>query len=83
MKDWNKKERWALATKLHGIIGADLDADEEEAIYDAIRLICPEYAKRLDDDEQDAVDFFENATEDDIEKLKSDVDAIFDANSNK
>lgn len=53
MKEWSKDERWHLAAKLEGVLGADLDADEEDAIRDAIRLICPEYAAMRDEDERD------------------------------
>ena len=54
------EERWALAEKLDGILGADLDVDEEDAIRDAIRLICPAFADMRDAAEEDVVDWFEN-----------------------
>lgn len=60
MKEWNKDERWALAEKLEQILGANLDVDEEDAIHDAIRLICPEFAEMRDAAEEDVVDWFEN-----------------------
>lgn len=60
MKEWNKDERWELASKLEGILGADIDLDEEEAIRDAIRLICPEFAAMRDEDEREVVDWLEN-----------------------
>lgn len=60
MKEWNKEQRWELALKLEGIIGADIDLDEEEALRDAIRLICPEFAAMRDAAEEDVVGWFEN-----------------------
>lgn len=54
------EERWALAEKLEQILGADLDVDEADAIHDAIRLICPEFAEMRDDAEEDVVGWFEN-----------------------
>ena len=62
MKEWNKKERWDLAMKLDGILGADLDPDEVDALLEAMRLISPEYAQMLDDAEQDAADWFDSTT---------------------
>lgn len=62
-KEWNKEERWALAMKLDGIIGADIDPDEVDALLDAIRIISPEYAQMLDDMEQEAVEWYENTTD--------------------
>lgn len=61
-KEWNKEDRWALAAKLEGIISTDIDLDEEEALRDAIRLVCPEYAAMRDDDETDAVAWDQNTT---------------------
>ena len=52
-KEWNEKERIALAAKLEGILGADLDPDEEQAIRDAISIISPEYAEAIEKDEQE------------------------------
>ena len=60
MKEWNDDERWALAEKLEGILGADLDPDEEDAIRDAIRLISPQFAELRDAAEEDVVGWFEN-----------------------
>lgn len=63
MKEWNDEQRWILATKLEGILGADLDLNEEDAIHDAIRLICPEYAAMRDADEQEAAEWWESTTD--------------------
>lgn len=60
MADMELQERWNLAYTLDGILGADLDFEEEEAIKKAIRIICPEYAKKLDDIEKDVMDWWEN-----------------------
>ena len=62
-KEWNKEERWELAMKLDGIIGADIDPDEVDALLDAIRIISPEYAQMLDDMEQEVVEWYENTTD--------------------
>ena len=69
MKEWNNEDRWILATKLEGILGADLDLNEEDAIHDAIRLICPEYAAMRDADEQEAAHWWEDATEEEKDAL--------------
>lgn len=62
MKEWNDKERWNLAAKLEGILGADLDPDEEDAIRDAIRIVSPEYAASRDEDEAAVVEWFDSTT---------------------
>ena len=67
MKKWNKNERWELAIKLEGIIGADIDLDEEEALRDAIRLVCPEFAEMRDEEEREVVEWFENTTDEEKE----------------
>lgn len=69
MKDWNKNDRWNLAAKLEGILGADLDADEEQAIRDAIRIVSPEFAAMRDEEEADVVDWFENTPLDEQRKF--------------
>ena len=56
----NEKERFDLASKLEGILGADMDAEEEQAIRDAIRIVSPEFAAMRDEEEADCVDWFEN-----------------------
>lgn len=63
------EERWALASKLEGIMGADLDGDEEEAIHDAIALICPEYARMRDDEEQESADWLNSTTPEEQQKF--------------
>ena len=60
MKEFDKAERWELAGKLEGILGADLDMDERDAISDAIRIICPEYAEMRDKQQDEVVSWFEN-----------------------
>ena len=76
-KEWNSEERWILATKLEGILGADLDLNEEDAIHDAIRLICPEYSAMRDADEQDAAHWWENATEAEKDALIAEAQAKY------
>ena len=68
MKKENRPDLWQLAIRLEGVLGADLDPDEEDAIREAIRLICPEYAAMRDRDEQDAVDWFESQTPEQIKE---------------
>lgn len=58
-KEWNEQERYDLAKKLFAITGADLDFDEEAAIYDAIRIISPKYAEILEKREQEMADVFD------------------------
>ncbi len=67
MKKWNNNERWELAVKLEGIIGADIDLNEEEALRDAIRLISPEFANMRDKQERKIVEWFENTTDEEKE----------------
>lgn len=62
MKELNDQDRYALASKLEHILGADLDPDEEDAIEQAIRLISPEYAAMRDAEEQEAADWFDSTT---------------------
>lgn len=68
-KELTKQERYELAGKLFGILGADLDFDEEDAIIEAIAVVSPEYAEDMDAAENAAVEFFENATEADLAEL--------------
>lgn len=72
MKEWNEKERWNLAATLEGILGADLDADEEDAIRDAIRIVSPEFAAMRDEDEAAVVDWFENTPPDEQKRFVED-----------
>ena len=58
MKEWNEKERWALAAKLDQILGADLMPDEEDALKDAIRLISPQFADMMDEDIREAAEAY-------------------------
>jgi hypothetical protein len=69
MKELTKEERYALAVKLDGILGADLMPEEEAAIEQAIEIISPEFAAGTADLEREAEEFFENATEEDLKKL--------------
>lgn len=68
-KEYTEQERWNIAAKLEGILGADLDGDEEDAIQDAIRLICPEYAQMRDDEEQEAADWLDSTTPEQQQKF--------------
>ena len=56
-KEYTDEERYNIAATLEGLIGLDdVSAKEEQAIFDAIRLVCPEYADSI---EHDAEDFAE------------------------
>ena len=48
-----------LAETLHGILGADLDPNEEDAIFEAIRRICPDYAAALQEAEDETAEYFD------------------------
>lgn len=63
MKNEHAPDRWALAMKLDAIRGADLDMDEIDAIEQAIKIVCPEYAQARDDAEQESADWFDNTTQ--------------------
>lgn len=62
MIDINKVDRWELAAKLDGILGADLDQDEEDAIKTAIAIVCPAYAEALEEDIQESADWYDSTT---------------------
>ena len=59
-KELTKQERYELAARLFKLLGADIDADEEQTIRDAVAVISPEYAADMDAQEDAAVEFFEN-----------------------
>lgn len=69
MKELTKEERYALAVKLDGILGANLTPDEEYAIEQAIEIISPEFAQGTADLEKEVDEFFDNATEEDLKRL--------------
>lgn len=69
MKKWDKNERWELAVKLEGIIGADIELNEVEAIRDAIRLFCPEFADMRDREERDVVEWLETTSDEEKEQF--------------
>ena len=47
-KNWTETERFNLCNKLYGILGADIDDDEYDAIVDAIGIIFPAYGEALE-----------------------------------
>jgi len=53
--NWTEKEKLKLCEKLEFILGADLDDDEMEAIFDAISIICPAYAETMEQELSDSV----------------------------
>ena len=69
MKELTKEERYALAVKLDGILGADLMPEEEAAIEQAIEFISPEFAAAMMAADDEAGEWFDNATEEDLKKL--------------
>lgn len=69
MKELTKEERYALAVKLDGILGAELMPDEEAAIEQAIAIISPEFAEGTAEREREADEFFKNATAEDLKEL--------------
>ena len=75
------KERWELAAKLDRILGADLMPDEEGAIEQAISVICPEYAQAVDDDLQEAADWFDGTTPDERMKFVEEMEKQYPAPS--
>lgn len=58
-KEWTEQERWELAGKLYQIIGADIDYDEEQAIYDAISIVSPTFSDAIEERLQDSEDYAE------------------------
>lgn len=74
-KDWTQEERDDLCAKLEGILGADLDDDERDAIYDAIGIISPGYAEALERWEDDAEQYAQGIVSDILAKHdRPDVD---------
>lgn len=71
----SEKERWALAAKLESILGAGLEPDEEDAIWDAINIICPGYVEELDRQAEEVADWFDSKTPEEIAQFVKDADA--------
>ena len=80
-KELTDADRHALAAKLDGILGADLMPDEEEAIEQAIEIICPEYARAVEDDLEEAADWFESTTPDERKKFVEEMEKQYPAPS--
>ena len=57
-KEWTDDERFDIAQTIYGLIGLDIDSKEEQAIYDAIHIISPEYAAAMDERDQELEDFY-------------------------
>lgn len=55
-KEFTEQERFDLAQKIYGLIGLDIDYDEEQAIYDAIHIISPEFADAMDERDKELED---------------------------
>jgi hypothetical protein len=80
-KELTDKERWALAAKLDGIIGADLMPEEEDAIEQAIRFISPEFAQAVEDEIQEAADWFDRTTPEERKKYVEETEKKYPAPS--
>lgn len=74
MKNEQPIDRWALAAKLDQILGADLMPDEEDAIEQAIKIICPEFAKAVEDDIQEAAHWYESTTPEERAKFVEEME---------
>ena len=72
-KELTKEERYALAGKLDAILGADLMPEEIETIEQAIAFISPEFAADTEAEIQEAAEWFDNATEEEIKKMADDA----------
>lgn len=57
-KEYTTDERQKIAAHLENLLGADIDAEEEQAIYDAIEIVSPEYAEGMRQFEQEVVGEF-------------------------
>lgn len=57
-KEFTEQERFEIAQTLYNLIGLDIDLNEEQAIYDAIHIISPEFAKEVDERDQSLEDYF-------------------------
>ncbi len=68
-KQLTKEERYTLAVKLDGILGADLLPDEEYALQEAIEIISPEFAAVMEEADREVAEWFEHATEEDLREL--------------
>ena len=71
--EYTKEERIDLAQRLSEILGADIDLDEEDTIWEAIRFISPEFAEAFDDVEQEAADWWDNTTDAEKDALVEEV----------
>lgn len=55
-KEFTEQERFEIAQTLYNLIGLDIDLNEEHAIYDAIHIISPEFAKEMDERDKELED---------------------------
>ena len=50
-KEYTDEERSEIAATLEELVGLEgISAKEEQAIFDAIKIVCPEYADSLEAD---------------------------------
>lgn len=69
MKELTKEERYALAVTLDGILGLDLLPEQETALQRAIEFISPEFAAAMMEADDEAGEWFDSATEEDLKNL--------------
>lgn len=69
MRELTKKERYDLAVTLDGILGLDLQPEQETALQRAIDIISPEFSAVMMEADDEAGEWLENATEEDFKKL--------------
>ncbi len=55
-KEFTEQERFEIAQTLYNLIGLDIDLNEEQAIYDAIHIISPEFADAIDERDKELED---------------------------
>ena len=69
MKNEQPIDRWELAEKLYGILGADLDYEEEKAIEQAIAIICPKYAEAIEQSIRESAEWYDSHTPEEMDEF--------------
>ena len=69
MSELTKKERYDLAVTLDGILGLDLLPEQETALQRAIDFISPEFSAAMMAADDEAGEWFDKATEEDLKQL--------------
>lgn len=70
MKEYTKEERYEIAALLNNVLLADLDImdEEEQAIEAAMEIISPEFVADKEKDEQEAAEWFDSLTPEQIKE---------------